>query len=121
MEIEKQAIKIIESLNRIMTSYKYLVIRRTLINIFSLIIFIQLIITTKILIQGKDIPVTWVQIIGIEFGAWTVMVTFYFRERHYKNKEEKELNKNKRVFQEKKDENNRESIGESDEGEEGNE
>ena len=105
--MEKRIIKLIESLNRIMTSWKFLVIRRTLINLFSIIIFSQLVIITIFWILGREITTSLVELIGIEFGAWTIMVSFYFKERYYKNEEEKEVRKNKRVFKEE-NENNRE-------------
>jgi hypothetical protein len=103
MEIEKQAIKIIESLNRIMTSWKFLVIRRTLLTIFSLIIFSQLIIIT-ILIIFRRITTPEVEFVGLVLASWGVMFGFYFKDRHYKNEKEKELNKNKRVSEEENEE-----------------
>ena len=89
-----------------MSSWRFLVIRRTLLTIFSLIIFSQLIIMT-ILIIFRRITTPEVEFIGLVLASWGAMFAFYFKNRHYKNKEEKELNKNVRVFEtEEKNENN---------------
>ena len=105
--VEERIIKIIESLNRIMSSYKHLVIRRTLVNIFTIILFSQVIITTLYWMFGRDISNSWLGILTIEFGAFGTMLAFYFSERKYKSTEERDIRKNKRVM-ENGEENNQE-------------
>ena len=79
--MEKQLIKLIKSLNRIMGTWGKLVIRRTLVNSLTVILFIQIIITTIFWIFGREISQTWLGILGIEFTAWGTMLAFYFRAR----------------------------------------
>jgi len=79
--MEKTLIKIIESLNRIMGKWERLVIRRTLVNSLTVILFTQIIITTLFWICGREISSTWLGILGIEFTAWGTMLAFYFRTR----------------------------------------
>lgn len=84
--MEKQLIKLIKSLNRIMDTWGKLVIRRTLVNSLTIILFTQIIITTIFWIFGREISQTWLGILGIEFTAWGTMLAFYFKTR----REEKE-------------------------------
>ena len=79
--MEKQIIKIIKSLNRIMGAWEKLVIRRTLVNILTIILFIQIIITTIFWIFGREISQTWLGILAVEFTAWGTMLAFYFKGR----------------------------------------
>ena len=84
--MEKQLIKLIKSLNRIMGAWGRLVIRRTLINGLTIILFSQIIITTLFWIFGREISNAWLGILTVEFSAWGTMLAFYFRAR----REEKE-------------------------------
>ena len=79
--MEKQLIKLIESLNRIMGAWGKLVIRRTLVNSLTIILFTQIIITTIFWIFGREISQTWLGVLGIEFTAWGTMLAFYFKAR----------------------------------------
>ena len=79
--MEKQLIKLIESLNRIMGAWGKLVIRRTLVNSLTIILFTQIIITTIFCIFGREISQTWLGVLGIEFTAWGTMLAFYFKAR----------------------------------------
>ena len=82
--MEKLLIKIIESLNRIMGAWGKLVIRRTLVNAFTILLFSQIIITTLFWIFEREISNVWLGILTIEFTAWGTMLAFYFRERRDK-------------------------------------
>ena len=84
--MEKQLIKLIKSLNRIMDTWGKMVIRRTLVNSLTIILFTQIIITTIFWIFGREPSQTWLGILGIEFTAWGTMLAFYFKAR----REEKE-------------------------------
>ena len=77
--MEKLLIELIKSLNRIMGTWGKLVIRRTLINTFTILLFTQIIITTLFWIFGREISQTWLGILGIEFTAWGTMLAFYFK------------------------------------------
>ena len=79
--MEKKLIKLIKSLNRIMDTWGKLVIRRTLVNSLTIILFTQIIITTIFWIFGREISQTWLGILGIEFTAWGTMLAFYFKAR----------------------------------------
>jgi len=79
--MEKLLIKIIESLNRIMKTWGKLVIRRTLVNIFTILLFLQVIITTIFWIFGREISNVWLGILTVEFTAWGTMLAFYFKAR----------------------------------------
>jgi hypothetical protein len=81
MTIEKQIIKLIESLDKISDTWCKLTLRRTITSIFTLIVWSQIIITTILWIFGKEISSTWVEFIGIEFVAWGTVLSFYFYER----------------------------------------
>lgn len=80
--IERRLIKIIESLNRIMGKWNKLILRRTIINVFSILLFIQVIVTFILWVFGRDICNTWLGVLTIEFGAFSTMIGFYFTERH---------------------------------------
>lgn len=79
--MEKQLIELIKSLNRIMDTWGKLVIRRTLVNSLTIILFTQIIITTIFWIFGRKIDQTWLGVLGIEFTAWGTMLAFYFKSR----------------------------------------
>jgi hypothetical protein len=80
--IEHKLIEIIESLNRIMSKWNRLILRRTIINVFTVLLFIQIIVTFALWVFGRDISNTWLGVLTIEFGAWGTMIGFYFNERH---------------------------------------
>ena len=81
MEIEKKIIKLIESIDKIMDTWDKLTIRRTLLVTFSILMFLQMIITTIILIFDKSLCEPWVEVMRIEFVAWGIMIEFYFYVR----------------------------------------
>jgi hypothetical protein len=80
--IEHKLIEIIESLNRIMSKWNRLILRRTIINVFTVLLFIQIIVTFALWVFGRDISNTWLGVLTIEFGAFSTMIGFYFNERH---------------------------------------
>lgn len=98
--MEKRIINIIKSLDRIMDTWDNLTLRRTIVNIFTIMLFCQIIITTILWIFGKDISTNWVGIIGLEFGAWGTILAYYFKIRGKTDEQ-----------------NNRENIRENNEGE----
>ena len=79
--IEEKLIKLIKSLDRIMDTWDKLTLRRTMITIFSVILLSQIIITTLVWIFCKDIAESWVNFMTLEFGAWSIMIGFYFYNR----------------------------------------
>lgn len=79
--MEKQLIKLIKSLNRIMDTWGKMVIRRALVNSFTIILFTQVIITTIFWIFGRELSTTWLGILSVEFTAWGTMLAFYFKAR----------------------------------------
>jgi len=79
--MEKQIIKLIQSLDRIMDSWSNLTLRRTIVNIFTIMIFSQIAITTILWVFGKEISTTWLGILGVEFGAWGTILAYYFSVR----------------------------------------
>ena len=81
MGIEKRIINLIESLDRIMDSWDNLTLRRTIVSIFTIMLLIQIMITTILWIFGKEISSTWLGIIGVEFGAWGTILAYYFNIR----------------------------------------
>ena len=80
--IEKILINLIESLDRIMDTWEHLTLRRTLLTSFTLILFIQTIITTILWIMGKEISNTWLGIMTIEYTAFGTMLSWYFSNRN---------------------------------------
>ncbi len=80
--IEHKLIKLIESLDRIMDSWEYLTLRRTLLTSFTIILFTQIIITTILWIAGREISNTWLGILTVEFSCFSIMVSFYFSIRN---------------------------------------
>ncbi len=79
--IEHKLIKLIESLDRIMDSWEYLTLRRTLLTSFTIILFTQIIITTILWIAGREISNTWLGILTVEFSCFSIMVSWYFSGR----------------------------------------
>jgi hypothetical protein len=73
-----------------MNKWKHLVLRRTLLTSFTIILFIQTIITTVLWVAGREISNTWLGIITIEFTAWGTMLSWYFSAR---NKDIKDKNR----------------------------
>jgi len=86
--IERKLIEIIESLNRIMSKWEHLTLRRTLLTAFTLILFIQTIITTILWIAGKEISNTWLGIMSIGYVAFGTMLSWYFSNRNKEDKHE---------------------------------
>ncbi len=79
--IEDKLINLIKSLDKIMDTWDKLTLRRTLITIFSIMILSQVIITTLVWLFNKDICDSWVDFMTLEFGAWSIMIGFYFYNR----------------------------------------
>lgn len=79
--MENQIIKLIESLNRIMSTWNKLILRRTILNLFTILVFIQITITFILWVFGREISNTWLGMITVEFTAWGGMLGFYFSER----------------------------------------
>jgi hypothetical protein len=79
--VERKIRKLIKKLNRIMNTWEYMVIRRTIVNIFSIILFSQLIITTIFWIYGRSIGANWLGLMIGEMTAWGTMLAFYFKGR----------------------------------------
>ena len=79
--MEKRIINIIKSLDRIMDTWDNLTLRRTIVNIFTTLLFTQIIITTILWVFGRDISTNWLGIIGVEFGAWGTILAYYFNLR----------------------------------------
>jgi len=86
--MEKKLIELIESLDRIMDTWEHLTLRRTLLTVFTLILFIQTIITTILWIAGKEISNTWLGIMSIEYVAFGTMLSWYFSNRNKGDKHE---------------------------------
>lgn len=80
-KIEHKLIEIIESLDRIMASWEQLTLRRTILIVFTILLFIQIIITFILWVIGRDISNTWLGVLSIQFGAWGTMLGFYFSVR----------------------------------------
>ena len=79
--MEEYFIKLIKSLDRVMDTWDKLTLRRTMITIFSVMLLSQVIITTLVWIICKDIADSWVDFMTLEFGAWSIMIGFYFYNR----------------------------------------
>jgi len=92
VEMEKNLIKIIKSLNKIMANWEHLTLRRTLLTSFTVILFTQTIITTILWIAGREISNTWLGILTVQHSSWTIMVSWYFSDR----KKERERDEKRR-------------------------
>ena len=79
--IEKKLIEFIKSLDRVMDTWDKLTLRRSLLISFTIMIFLQMIVTTLILIFDKSLCEPWVEVMRIEFVAWGIMIGFYFYVR----------------------------------------
>jgi len=79
--IEEWIIKVIKTLDRIMDTWDKLTIRRTLLVVFSILMFLQMVITMFILIFDKALCESWVSVMQTEFVAWGIMIGFYFYVR----------------------------------------
>jgi len=82
MGIENKIIKLIKSIDRIMDTWDNLTLRRTIVNIYSMLIFVQIIIFIIILILGKDISTNILGVMGLEFTAWGTILAYYFNARN---------------------------------------
>ena len=85
---EKIIIKLIQSLDRIMDTWDKMTLRRTIVNIFTILLFFQILITTLFWMFGREIDAEWRWIIGIEFGAWGTILAYYFNLRGKADAEE---------------------------------
>ena len=83
--MEKIIINLIKSLDRIMDTWEYLTLRRTLVSVWSMLIITQLIITTIYWMLGREISNTWLGILGLEAGVIGAMISWYFSERKKNN------------------------------------
>ena len=81
MGIEERIIKIIKSIDRTMDTWDNLTLRRVIVNIFSILIFIQIFIFIIILILGRDISTNMLGVVGLEFTAWGTTLAYYFNSR----------------------------------------
>ena len=81
MGIEKRIIELIKSIDRIMDTWDNLTLRRVIVNIFSILVFIQIVIFIFILILGRDMPTNILGFMGLEFTAWGTTLAYYFNSR----------------------------------------
>lgn len=79
--MERKIIKLIDSLDRIMASWEHLTLRRTILILFTILLFFQIVVTFILWAFGRDICNTWLGVITVEFGAWGTMLSFYFTGR----------------------------------------
>ena len=86
--IEKKIIEIIKSLDRITDTFDKLVLRRTLLIVFTILLLTQTIMTTLIWLIYKDISTNWLGMMTIEYAVFGTMVGFYFAERKRNGSEE---------------------------------
>jgi hypothetical protein len=80
--IEEKLIKIIQSLDRIMNVWCTLTLRRTLLIVFTLLLFVQIIITTYLWVIGREISNTWLGVITVQHSSWAIMISWYFSARN---------------------------------------
>ena len=99
--VEGRIIELIKSIDRIMDTWEHLTLRRVIVNIFSILIFIQIIIVTFILILGGDICTNILGVMGLEFTAWGTILAYYFNSR---SKIEQQNNLNNIIQENKEDE-----------------
>ena len=99
--VEGRIIELIKSLDRMMDSWDALTLRRVIVNIFSILIFIQIIIFIIILILGRDMHTNILGFIGLEFTAWGTTLAYYFNSR---SKIEQQNNLNDIIQENKEDE-----------------
>ena len=79
--IEDTLIKFIQSLDRITDTFDKLVLRRTLLITYTILILLQTITTTMIWLIYKDISTNWLGMMTIEYAIFGTMIGFYFAER----------------------------------------
>jgi len=79
--IEDTLIKFIQSLDRITDTFDKLVLRRTLLITYTILILLQTITTTIVWLIYKDISTNWLGMIVAEHTTWGVMVSYYFKTR----------------------------------------
>ena len=79
--MEKAIIKFIQSLDRITDAFDKLVLRRTLLITYTILLLLQTITTTIIWLIYKDISTNWLGMIVAEHTTWVVMVSYYFKTR----------------------------------------
>ena len=101
MRIESKIIEIIKSLDRMMDNWDTLTLRRVIVNIFSILIFIQIVIFIIILILGRDMHTNILGFMGLEFTAWGTILAYYFNSR---SKIEQQNNLNDIIQENKEDE-----------------
>ena len=99
--MEERIIKLIKSLDRMMDSWDALTLRRVIVNIFSILIFIQIVIFIIILILGRDMHTNILGFMGLEFTAWEITLAYYFNSR---SKIEQQNNLNDIIQENKEDE-----------------
>ena len=85
--MEKAIIKFIQSLDRITDSFDKLVLRRTLLITYTILLFLQTITTTIIWLIYNDISTNWLGMMTIEYAVFGTMVGFYFAERRRNGEE----------------------------------
>jgi len=102
--MEKAIINLIKSLDRIMDTWDKLSLRRSLINIFSILIFVQIVIFIIIFIFGREIDTNTLGVMGLEFTAWGTMVAFYFNNRGKENERDFQESVDKAVEEEQEHE-----------------
>ena len=101
MGIEKRIIELIKSIDRIMDTWDNLTLRRVIVNIFSILVFIQIVIFTFILILGRDMHTNILGFMGLEFTAWGTILAYYFNAR---SKIDQQNNMNEIIQENKEDE-----------------
>ena len=101
MGIEKRIIKLIKSMDRIMDTWDNLSLRRAIVNIYTIMIFIQITIITVFWMFGRDISTNWLGFMGIEFGAWGTILAYYF---HTRGKIDEQNNESDIIQENKEDE-----------------
>ena len=79
--IEEKLIKIIQSLDRITDAFDKLVLRRTLLITYTILLLLQTITTTIVWLICKDISTNWLGMMSIEYVAFGTMIGFYFADR----------------------------------------
>ena len=88
IEIEKAIINFIQSLDRITDTFDKLVLRRTLLLVYTILLLLQTITTTLVWLIYKDISTNWLGMMTIEYAVFGTMIGFYFAERKRNGGEE---------------------------------
>ena len=79
--MEKAIIKFIQSLDRITDTFDKLVLRRTLLITYTILLLLQTITTTIIWLIYNDISTNWLGMMSIEYAVFGTIIGFYFSER----------------------------------------